>query len=131
VVLTHAHIDHSGYLPKLVREGFRGRVFCTEATADLCELMLLDSAKIQESDAEFANRHGFSKHRPALPLYGKRDALKALEHFQALDFDVPTDLGHGANLTFRPRRAYPRRRQRPAALGREVDRVFRRSRTLQ
>lgn len=101
VVLTHAHIDHSGYLPRLVREGFRGRVFCTEATADLCELMLLDSAKIQESDAEFANRHGFSKHRPALPLYGKRDALKALEHFQALDFDVPTDLGHGANLSFR------------------------------
>ncbi|MDZ4318958.1 MAG: MBL fold metallo-hydrolase, partial [Phenylobacterium sp.] len=101
VVLTHAHLDHSGYLPKLVREGFRGRVFSTTATADLCELMLLDSAKIQEGDAAFANRHGFSKHHPALPLYGKRDALRALEHFQALDFDAPSDLGHGANLVFR------------------------------
>ena len=101
VVLTHAHLDHSGYLPKLVREGFRGRVFCTTATADLCELLLLDSAKIQESDAEFANRHGFSKHHPALPLYGKRDALRALEQLRPLDFDTPTDLGHGANLVFR------------------------------
>lgn len=101
VVLTHAHLDHSGYLPKLVREGFRGRVFCTTATADLCELLLLDSAKIQESDAAFANRHGFSKHHPALPLYGKRDAMRALEHLTPLDFDTPTDLGHGANLVFR------------------------------
>ncbi len=101
VVLTHAHLDHSGYLPKLVREGFRGRVFCTAATADLSELLLLDSAKIQEGDAEFANRHGFSKHTPALPLYGKRDALRALEHFEALDFDTPSDIGHGANLVFR------------------------------
>lgn len=101
VVLTHAHLDHSGYLPKLVREGFRGRVFCTTATADLCELLLLDSAKIQESDAAFANRHGFSKHHPALPLYGKRDAVRALEQFRPLDFDTPTDLGHGVNLVFR------------------------------
>jgi metallo-beta-lactamase family protein len=101
VVLTHAHLDHSGYLPKLVREGFRGRVFCTTATANLCELLLLDSAKIQESDAAFANRHGFSKHHPALPLYGKRDALRALEQLRPLDFDTPTDLGHGANLVFR------------------------------
>lgn len=101
VVLTHAHLDHSGYLPKLVREGFRGRVFCTRATADLCELLLLDSAKIQESDAAFANRHGFSKHHPALPLYGKRDAVRALEQLRPLDFDTPTDLGHGMNLVFR------------------------------
>lgn len=101
VVLTHAHLDHSGYLPKLVREGFQGPIFCTSASADLCELLLLDSAKIQESDAEFANRHGFSKHKPALPLYGKRDALRALEQLRAIDFDTPTDLGHGANLLFR------------------------------
>lgn len=101
VVLTHAHLDHSGYLPKLVREGFRGPIFCTSASADLCELLLLDSAKIQESDAEFANRHGFSKHKPALPLYGKRDALRALEQLRAIDFDTATDLGHGANLLFR------------------------------
>ncbi|ATC28493.1 MBL fold metallo-hydrolase RNA specificity domain-containing protein [Caulobacter vibrioides] len=101
VVLTHAHLDHSGYLPKLVREGFRGPIFCTAASADLCELLLLDSAKIQESDAEFANRHGFSKHKPALPLYGRRDALRALEQLRPIDFDTPTDLGHGANLYFR------------------------------
>lgn len=101
VVLTHAHLDHSGYLPRLVREGFRGRVLCTTATADLCELLLLDSAKIQEGDAAFANRHGFSKHHPALPLYGKRDALRALEQFIPLDFDTPFDLGQGADLTFR------------------------------
>lgn len=100
VVLTHAHLDHSGYLPKLVREGFRGPIFCSAASADLCELLLLDSAKIQESDAEFANRHGFSKHKPTLPLYGKRDALRALEQLAAVDFDTPSDLGHGANLRF-------------------------------
>ena len=101
MVLTHAHLDHSGYLPKLVREGFRGPVFCTAASADLCELLLLDSAKIQESDAAFANRHGFSKHKPALPLYGKRDALRALDQMRPIDFDTPTDVGHGANLLFR------------------------------
>lgn len=101
VVLTHAHLDHSGYLPRLVREGFRGRVFCTAATADLSALLLLDSARIQEGDAEFANRHGFSKHTPALPLYGKRDALRALEHFEGLDFDTPSDIGNGTNLVFR------------------------------
>jgi len=101
VVLTHAHLDHSGYLPKLVREGFRGSVLCTSASADLCELLLLDSAKIQEGDAEFANRHGFSKHHPALPLYGKRDALRAIERLKSTEFNKPVDLGHGANLTFR------------------------------
>lgn len=101
VVLTHAHLDHSGYLPKLVREGFRGSIFCTAASADLCELLLLDSAKIQESDAAFANRHGFSKHHPALPLYGKRDALRAVDQLSPVDFDTPSDLGHGANLVFR------------------------------
>ncbi len=98
VVLTHAHLDHSGYLPKLVREGFRGPVYCTPASAELCELLLLDSAKIQESDADFANRHGFSKHKPALPLYGRRDALRALEQLRPIDFDKSTDLGHGLNL---------------------------------
>jgi metallo-beta-lactamase family protein len=101
VVLTHAHLDHSGYLPRLVREGFRGEVVCSSATADLCELLLLDSAKIQESDAEFANRHGFSKHKPALPLYGKHDAERALERLRPVDFGTSVDLGHGAHLTLR------------------------------
>src|SRR6185295_330424 len=69
VVLTHAHLDHSGYLPRLVAQGFRGRVFCTPGTADLCRLILPDSARLQEEDARLANRHGYSQHSPALPLY--------------------------------------------------------------
>lgn len=101
VVLTHAHLDHSGYLPRLVREGFRGPIYCSAATADLAELLLLDSAKIQESDAEFANRHGFSKHKPALPLYGKRDAERAIGQLRPVAFGKPVDLGHGATATFR------------------------------
>lgn len=74
VVLTHAHIDHSGWLPRLSRLGFRGSVWCTPATADLTAMLLRDSAKIQEEDAEYANRKGFSKHTPALPLYTDADA---------------------------------------------------------
>jgi metallo-beta-lactamase family protein len=101
VVLTHAHLDHSGYLPKLSREGFEGPVYCTQATAALCELLLLDSAKIQESDAEFANRHGFSKHHPALPLYDRRDANRALELLEAIALHRPHDLGNGASLRLR------------------------------
>jgi metallo-beta-lactamase family protein len=101
VVLTHAHLDHSGYLPKFAREGFKGDIVCSEGTAALCELLLLDSAKIQESDAEFANRHGFSKHKPALPLYGKHDAERALRLLRTIDFETPSDLGHGAQLQFR------------------------------
>ncbi|MDH5206542.1 MAG: MBL fold metallo-hydrolase, partial [Hylemonella sp.] len=69
VILTHAHLDHSGYLPLLVREGFDGTVFATPGTRDLCAILLPDSGHIQEEDAGFANRHGFSKHKPALPLY--------------------------------------------------------------
>lgn len=101
VVLTHAHLDHCGYLPRLVREGFRGPIFCTSATADLAEIILLDSAKIQEHDADFANRHGFSRHKPALPLYGRHDVERALKTLEIVDFDTPTDLGHEANVTFR------------------------------
>src|SRR5262245_6469860 len=69
VVLSHAHIDHIGYLPRLVRNGYKGPVYCTPATADLTEIMLLDAAKIQESDAEYAERKQFSKHKPPLPLF--------------------------------------------------------------
>ena len=69
VVLTHAHIDHSGYLPLLVKNGFRGRIHATQATVELCNILLLDSGHLQEEQADHANRHQFSKHRPALPLY--------------------------------------------------------------
>jgi metallo-beta-lactamase family protein len=78
VVLSHAHVDHAGYLPLLARRGFRGPVYCTPATADLLGALLPDCARIQEEDAERANRHGYSKHRPALPLYTSADAEAAL-----------------------------------------------------
>ena len=69
VLLTHAHMDHSGFVPRLVKLGFKGPVFCTRATLELCELLLPDSGRLQEEEADFANRHGHSKHKPALPLY--------------------------------------------------------------
>ena len=75
VLLTHAHLDHSGYLPLLYRQGYRGRVHATPATCDLCAILLPDSGHIQEEDAAFLNRHGYTKHEPAMPLYGKHDAL--------------------------------------------------------
>ncbi len=77
-VLTHAHIDHLGYLPRFVKQGFRGPVYGTPATVELADLMLFDSADCQESDAEYANRHGFSKHHPAEPLYDKRDVVATM-----------------------------------------------------
>ena len=76
VVLTHAHLDHSGYLPRLMRQGFKGPIYATRATIDLCRILLPDSGHLQEEQAEFANRHGFSKHSPALPLYTERDAAE-------------------------------------------------------
>jgi metallo-beta-lactamase family protein len=84
VLLTHAHLDHTGYLPLLVKNGFKGPVRCTEATRDLCALLLPDSGYLQEKDADFANRHGFSKHKPALPLYTQDDAERALKQFRPL-----------------------------------------------
>src|SRR5678816_64555 len=82
VILTHAHLDHCGYLPRLVSAGFRGRIFCTPATKELCSLVLPDSAHIQEEDAREANRYSFSKHNPALPLYRQNDAARALGQLQ-------------------------------------------------
>lgn len=86
VVLTHAHLDHSGYLPVLVRKGFRGPVWCTPATRDLCEILLLDSGHLLERDAEFANRHGYSRHKPALPLYTVEEARAALRYLRTVPF---------------------------------------------
>lgn len=88
VVLTHAHLDHSGYLPLLVRNGFSGPIFASRPTLELCRILLPDSGFLQEKDAEFANRHGFSKHRPALPLYTVQDARRSLDHFRPLPFDA-------------------------------------------
>ncbi|NWH07247.1 MAG: MBL fold metallo-hydrolase [Alphaproteobacteria bacterium] len=87
VVLTHAHIDHSGYLPLLVRQGFKGPVYCTPATAALCRILLPDAAKLQEEDAARANRKGYSRHHPALPLFSSADAEDALALLEPVGFE--------------------------------------------
>lgn len=102
VILTHAHIDHSGYLPLLVRQGFRGPVYCTAATADLCNILLPDAGHLQEEEANYANRHGFSRHQPALPLYTVADARHSLKQLQPQAFDQRIDLGDGLSLRFTP-----------------------------
>ena len=102
VILTHAHLDHSGYLPVLAREGFHGRVHATAGTRDLCAILLPDSGHIQEEDAAFANRHGFSKHAPALPLYTRRDALDCLRLIHAEDFGHTFQPIRGWRATFSP-----------------------------
>lgn len=101
VVLTHAHLDHSGYLPRLVQDGFRGPVFCTAGTEALCRLLLPDSGHLLEEEAEFANRHGYSKHHPALPLYTELDAGRALRRLQPIEFDVPFEPVPGLQARFR------------------------------
>jgi metallo-beta-lactamase family protein len=87
VLLTHAHVDHSGFLPALVRDGFTGPVFCSEPTRSLCEILLPDAAYLLEEDAGYANRKGFSKHRPALPLYTAADADAAIARLTPVSFD--------------------------------------------
>jgi metallo-beta-lactamase family protein len=96
VILTHAHLDHCGYLPRLVAQGYpqgyQGRIFCTPGTKDLCSLVLPDAAHIQEEDARDANRHGFTKHQPALPLYTTVDAARALDRLQPVGYERPIPL---------------------------------------
>lgn len=99
VVLTHAHLDHSGYIPKLVKARFRGKIYCSEATLALCKLLLLDAGHLQEEDAERANRYGYTKHQPALPLYTKAEAEVSLASFQPVDFGKPHSLGGGLSFT--------------------------------
>jgi metallo-beta-lactamase family protein len=100
IVLTHAHLDHVGYLPRLVANGFRGRVFCTPGTADLSRLVLPDSARIQEEDARQSNRHGYSRHAPALPLYTETDAHRALTQLQPLGYERPIEVAPGISIAF-------------------------------
>lgn len=101
IVLTHAHLDHSGFIPRLVKLGFHGRVFATPATCDLAELLLIDSARLQEEEAEYANRHGFSKHSPALPLYTSAEARRALDLFHPQPFDVSFEPIAGVTVSLR------------------------------
>lgn len=102
IALTHAHLDHVGYLPRLVSQGYRGRVFCTPGTMDLCRLVLPDSGRIQEEDARQANKHGYSKHQPALPLYGESDALRALTQLQPVAYHQTIEIAPGITITFSP-----------------------------
>lgn len=89
VLLTHAHIDHSGYIPLLVKNGFEGPIYATKATRDLCSILLPDSGHIHEEDARFANKHKFAKHSPAIPLYTQLDAEISLKQFKVVDFGKP------------------------------------------
>lgn len=100
VVLTHAHLDHSGYLPLLVKEGFTGTIYGSPGTLALCKILLPDSGHIQEEDAAFANRHGFSKHAPALPLYTRQDALDCLPQIHAVGMGVTFEPIPGWRVTF-------------------------------
>jgi metallo-beta-lactamase family protein len=101
VVLTHAHLDHTGYLPRLVRDGFHGRITSTRETAELAEIVLRDSAHLQQEDARFANVTGYSKHHPALPLYDEADVERTLPLFAAVPFGEPVALGGSTTATLR------------------------------
>ncbi len=101
IALTHAHIDHCGFLPVLVRDGFKGAVFATQGTAQLCKIVLPDSGHLHEEEARYANRRGYSKHAPALPLYTEADAKQALEHLSHVKYEEPVQLAPGVRAIFR------------------------------
>ena len=135
MLLTHSHIDHIGALPRFVKDGFHGPVYCTAATKELARLMLLDSAKIQQEDARYANRKGYSKHKPALPLYDEADAKKALKLLRKVDYESWIDLGEKTRARYLAGRTHPRileyrGSRRADSLPGSVDRVQRRHRTL-
>jgi metallo-beta-lactamase family protein len=100
VLLTHAHLDHSGYLPVLSRQGYAGRIHCTAATRDLCRHLLPDAGFIQEKDAARANRYGYTRHEPARPLYTQAEAVACLEQFQPHAFHSPVRLDETCSATF-------------------------------
>lgn len=100
ILITHAHIDHTGWLPRLVKEGYRGPIFATPATAEMLRIMLLDSARLHEEDAAYANRKGFSRHKPALPLYTERDVNKTLTLVRPVQYRRELDLGRGFGARF-------------------------------
>ncbi|GAA0880042.1 MBL fold metallo-hydrolase [Algoriphagus jejuensis] len=100
VVLTHAHLDHIGYLPKLVKQGYRGPIYCTEATAELAKILLLDSGKLQEEEAEFARKKGYSRHENPQPLYTVEDAEAVFPLLVPQAFDKPVSIHPGVDLTY-------------------------------
>lgn len=102
VVLTHAHLDHAGYLPKLVKDGFVKKAYCTTGTADLLAILLPDSGFLQEEEALHANRKGWSRHQPAAPLYTMPDAQRALGHLRPMAFGVRREVAEGVHVRFHP-----------------------------
>lgn len=102
IVLTHAHLDHSGYVPRIVKQGYKNNVFCTESTADLLEIMWMDSAKLQEEEAEFAKEKGYSKHKNPLALYDQKDAEAALQTIVPKPFDKTFELNEQISIIFHP-----------------------------
>jgi len=102
VVLTHAHIDHSGYLPALVKNGFKGKIYCTKATHELCKVLLPDAGFLQEEDAKYAYRKKFSKHEHPEPLFTEKDAWEALKHFESLHYHETFEPVNGFEVTFTP-----------------------------
>jgi len=100
VLITHAHIDHSGYLPRLCRQGFSGPVYCTPPTLELLRVLLPDAAKIQEEEARYANRRGYSKHQPALPLFRMADAMAALRLLEPVPFGSWRELHPGVRFRY-------------------------------
>ena len=92
LLLTHAHLDHVGYIPRLVKDGFRGQILTSSATVDLAGIVLPDSGHLQEEDADFANRKGFSKHATALPLYTYEEAVKSLDYIRAINAQEPLEI---------------------------------------
>lgn len=102
VVLTHAHLDHSGYLPVLIKHGFTGPVYCTAGTRALSRILLPDSGHLQEEDARYANRKGYSKHHPAQPLYTQEEGERALERFRTVSPNESLALSANASVRFRP-----------------------------
>jgi metallo-beta-lactamase family protein len=102
VLLTHAHLDHCGYIPKLVQQGFKGKIHSTEYTKKLAEVILMDSARIQTEDAKWAAKKGFSKHNPPKPLYDENDAAKAILQFQVEKFEQRIEVAKETYVTFHP-----------------------------
>ena len=100
VVLTHAHLDHCGYLPKIVQRGFKGPIYCTPATAELTKVVLEDAAKLQEEDAERANRKKYTKHSPALPLFTVEDAARAIRMLEVVPYEKPKEILPGLSVEY-------------------------------
>jgi len=100
VVLTHAHIDHSGYIPRLIKDGFRGRIYCTSATRDVCAILLPDAGYLQEEEAEYLNKGKKSKHHPALPLFTQREAEESLKYFHPVELHEEVKLAPNISFYF-------------------------------